>query len=72
MEMIRNNRIKIDQYIQYGFWELYQVFLIISIATTFCLFSVLTSESLGRRVPVFTQLLWQRQHFIVVDALDYK
>jgi hypothetical protein len=45
---------------------------IMSIPTTFRLFRVLTSEVLGRRLPVFTLLLWQRQHFIVVDAVDYK
>jgi hypothetical protein len=33
---------------------------------------VLTSEQIGRRLPVFTLLLWQRQHIIVVDAVDYK
>jgi hypothetical protein len=35
MDMIRNNRIKIDQYIQYGFWELYQVFLILGLFVCF-------------------------------------
>ena len=49
-----------------------RLFRIMSIPTTFRLFRVLTSEPLGRRLPVFTLLLWQRQHFIVVDALDYK
>jgi hypothetical protein len=34
----------------------------------FCLFRVLTSEMLGRRLLVCTLLLWQRQHMIVVDA----
>jgi hypothetical protein len=29
-------------------------------------------EMLGRLLPVFTLLLWQRQHIIVVDAVDYK
>jgi hypothetical protein len=45
-----------------------RLFRIMSIPTTFRLFRVLTSEVLGRRLPVFTLLLWQRQHFIVVDA----
>jgi hypothetical protein len=39
---------------------------------TFRLFGVLTSELLGRRLPVFTLLLWQRQHIIVVNAVNYK
>jgi hypothetical protein len=34
-------------------------------------FHVLTSEMLGRRLPVYTLLLLQRQHIIVVDAIDY-
>jgi hypothetical protein len=35
-------------------------------------FFVLTSEMLGRLLPVYTLLvlLWQRQHIIVVDAMD--
>jgi hypothetical protein len=45
--------------------------LIMSILTTFRLFLVLTSEQIGRWLPVFTLLLWQRQHIIVVDAVDY-
>ena len=49
-----------------------RLFRIMSIPTTFRLFRVLTSEFLGRRLPVFTLLLWQRQHMIVVDAVDYK
>jgi hypothetical protein len=32
----------------------------------------LTSERYGRWLPVFTLSLWQRQHIIVVDAVDYK
>jgi hypothetical protein len=36
------------------------------------LFRVLTSEQISRRLPVFTLLLWQRQHIIAVDAVDYK
>jgi len=42
-----------------------------SIPTMFRLFRVLTSERYGRRLPVFTLLLWQRQHIIVIDAVDY-
>jgi hypothetical protein len=38
----------------------------------FRLFRVLMSEMLGRLFPVFTLLLWQRQHIIVVDNVDYK
>ena len=49
-----------------------RLFRIMSIPTTFRLFCVLTSEVLGRRLPVITLLLWQRQYFIVVDAVDYK
>jgi hypothetical protein len=48
------------------------LFRIISIPTTFGLFLVLTSEQIDRRLPVFMLLLWQRQHIIVVDAVDYK
>ena len=48
-----------------------QLFRIMSIPTTFRLFLVLTSEQIGRRLPVFTLLLWQRQYIIVVDAVDY-
>ena len=49
-----------------------RLFRIMSIATTLRLFLVLTSEQIGWRLPMFTLLLWQRQHIIVVDALDYK
>ena len=49
-----------------------RLFRIMSISTTFRLFLVLTSEQIGRRPPVFTLLLWQRQHIIVVDVVDYK
>jgi hypothetical protein len=43
-----------------------------SIPTMFRLVRVLTSEMLGRRLPVFMLLLWQRQHIIVTDAqLNY-
>ena len=49
-----------------------RLFRIMSIPTTFRLFLVLTSEQIGRRLPVITLLLWQRQHIIVVDAVDYK
>ena len=49
-----------------------RLFRIMSIPTMFRLFLVLTSEQIGRRFPVFTLLLWQRQHIIVVDAVDYK
>jgi hypothetical protein len=48
------------------------LFRIMSIPTTFRLVRVLTSELIGRRLPVFTLLLWQRQHIIVVDTVDYK
>jgi len=48
-----------------------QLFRINSIPTTFRLFRVLTSEMLDRRLPMFMLLLWQRQHIIVVDAVDY-
>ena len=41
---------------------LIRLFWIMSIPTTFRLFRVLTSELIGRRLPVFTLLLWQRQH----------
>ena len=44
-----------------------RLFRIMSIPTTFRLFLVLTSEQIGRRLPVFMLLLWQRQHIIVVD-----
>jgi len=47
------------------------LFRIMSIPTTLRLFRVLTSEMFGRRLPVFTLLLWQRQHIIFVDAVDY-
>jgi hypothetical protein len=43
-----------------------RLFRIMSIPTMFRLFRVLTSEHLGRRLPVFTLLLWQRQHIIVI------
>jgi hypothetical protein len=46
-------------------------FLIMSIPTMFRPFFVLTSEQIGMRLLVFTLLLWQRQHIIVVDAVDY-
>ena len=49
-----------------------RLFRIMSIPNMFRLFRVLTSEMLGRQRPVFTLLLWQRQHIIVVDAVDYK
>jgi hypothetical protein len=49
-----------------------RLFRIMSIPTTFRLFLVLTSEHIGRRLLVFTLLLWQRHHIIVVDAVDYK
>jgi hypothetical protein len=47
MEMIRNNRIKIDQYIQYGFWELYQVFLILGLFVCF-LYTFVFDPRVGR------------------------
>ena len=49
-----------------------RLFRIMSIPIMFRLFRVLTSEMLGRLLPVFTLLLWQRQHIIIVDAVDYK
>ena len=52
--------------------EILRLFRIMSIPIMFRLFRVLTSEMLGRLLPVFTLLLWQRQHIIVVDAVDYK
>jgi len=42
-----------------------------SIQTTFRLFRVLMSEMIVIWLPVFTLLLWQRQHIIVVDAVYY-
>ena len=48
------------------------LFRIMSIPIMFRLFRVLTSEMLDRRFPVFTLILWQRQHIIVVDAVHYK
>jgi hypothetical protein len=48
------------------------LFRIMSIPITFRFLCVMTSEMLGRLLPVFTLLLWQRQHIIVVDAVDYK
>jgi hypothetical protein len=42
-----------------------------SIPVTFRLFRVMTSEMLGRLLPMFTLLLG-RQYIIVVDAIDYK
>ena len=51
---------------------LIQMFRIMSILITFCLFRVMTSEMLGRLLSVFTLFLSQRQHIIVVDAVDYK
>ena len=53
-------------------WQVIRLFRIMSIPTTFRLFLVLTSEQIGRRLPVFTLLLWQRQHIIVVDVVDYR
>jgi len=55
-------------------WQIITILLfrIMSIPTIFRLFRVLTSEMLGRRLPVFTLLLWQRPHIIVADAVDYK
>jgi hypothetical protein len=50
----------------------YDILTIMSIPTTFHLVRVLTSDVLGRRLPVFTLLLWQRQYIIVVDAVHYK
>jgi hypothetical protein len=38
-----------------------------TIPVMFRLFRVLTSIMLGRRLPMFTILLWQRQYIIVVD-----
>jgi hypothetical protein len=52
--------------------DLIRLFRIMSIPTTFSLFLVLTSEQIGRQIPVFMLLLLQRQHVIVVDAVDYK
>ena len=49
-----------------------RLFRIMSIPNIFRLFRVMTSEMLGRQLPVFTRLLGQRQHIIVVDAVDYK
>jgi hypothetical protein len=48
-----------------------RLFRIMSISIMFHLFHVLMSEMLGRLLPVFTLLLKQRQHIIVVDAVDY-
>jgi hypothetical protein len=48
------------------------LFRIMSIPITLRLLRVMTSEMLGRLIPVFMLLLWQRQHIIVVDAVDYK
>jgi hypothetical protein len=48
------------------------LFRVMSIPAMFRLFRVVTSEMLGRRLPVYTLLLWQRQHIIFVDAVDYK
>jgi hypothetical protein len=48
-----------------------RLFRIMLIPITFRLFRVMTSEMLGRLLPVFTLLLW-RQHIIVEDAVDYK
>jgi hypothetical protein len=41
--------------------------LIMSIPIMFRLFRVLTFDMLGRLLPVFTLLLWQRQHILVID-----
>jgi len=43
-----------------------------SIPIMFRLFRVMTSEMLEILLPVFTLLLRQRQHIILVDAVDYK
>jgi hypothetical protein len=51
---------------------LIRMFRIMSILIMFCLFRVMTSEMLGRLLSVFTLFLSQRQHIIVVDAVDYK
>ena len=48
-----------------------RLFRIMSIPTTYRLFRVLTSEMFGIRLPVYTLLLRQRRHIIVVDAVDY-
>jgi hypothetical protein len=48
------------------------LFRILSIPITFRLFRVMTSEMLGRLLPVITLLLRQRQHIIVVDAVGNK
>ena len=57
-------------------WKFYYIsirlFRIMWIPTTFRLFLVLTSEQIGRRLPVITLLQWQRKHIIVVDVVDYK
>jgi len=45
---------------------------IMSIPIMFRIFRILTSEMLGRLLQVFTLLLLQRQHILVVDAVDYK
>jgi hypothetical protein len=47
-----------------------RLFRIMSIPTKFRLFLVLTAEQIGRRLPAFKLLLWQRQHIIVVEVVD--
>jgi hypothetical protein len=42
-----------------------RLFRIMSIPTTFRLFLVLTSEQIGRRLPVFTLLLWQQRQISI-------
>ena len=49
-----------------------RLFRIMSIPFMFRLFRIMTSEMLERLLPVFTLLLRQRQHMILVDAVDYK
>jgi hypothetical protein len=44
--------------------KIIRLFRIMSIPTTFRLFRVLTSEQIGRRLPMFTLLLWQPLIFI--------
>jgi hypothetical protein len=77
-----------NKYQFYGFWfedsnswsTAIRLFRIMSIPTTFCLLRVLTSEMLARRLPVFTLLLWKRQHICLPDhvismeckALDFR
>ena len=49
----------------------YYVIRLFRIMSISIMFHVLMSEMLGRLLPVFTLLLKQRQHIIVVDAVDY-